>query len=626
MLKSVGAGSRSQGRNLFYYLFVLMLAKLEWMRYNLFGGLEPLAVVADFASLLVLAGLLELLTPRRGKGPAYWGFNLVYSLVLFAITLYFSHFGSVATYTALGNLNQVYGIRESVDATIQPMDYIYFADVILIAVIWMLRRTRGRKIEGRKGLWKPAAALLTVAGLAGSFWFIRDAEATQSELAQAESVGVFNYQVVSAIKIREENKEIASGDIGKTIQEIEELQASYPYRKDESAPLQEFGAAKGTNLVIIQMEAFQNFPIHLKLQGQELTPNLNKLANEGYYFPHFFQQIGQGNTSDAEFMTNTSIYPTGTIAMSTGYGNRKLPSLPRLLQGEGYEANTFHINNVGFWDRNKLYPALNFDKYYDKPFYNNDHFNSFGASDEELYRVAAGKMAELSGKGKPFYAHLITTSSHFPFQIPKDKQTLIEDESLAGSQLGDYLQAIHYTDDAVGMLVDRLKAEGLWENTTLVIYGDHFGLQPQSNDPAFIQQELGIPYHNQISRFNIPLIIRVPGQQGKVVEGIGGQLDILPTVANLMGISLKKEGFTAFGRDLLNTDRNILGERYYLPSGSFINEEILFVPGKGFEDGKAVSLKTLQPVADFSKYRSDYDYTIKLLGLSDAYVKLLPKR
>lgn len=80
------------------------------------------------------------------------------------------------------------------------------------------------------------------------------------------------------------------------------------------------------NVIVVQMEAFQNFLIHLKLGDQEVTPVLNRLAEEGYYFPYVYQQIGQGNTSDAEFMSNTSIYPTGTVAMSTGFGDRNCPA------------------------------------------------------------------------------------------------------------------------------------------------------------------------------------------------------------------------------------------------------------------------------------------------------------
>ncbi len=95
-------------------------------------------------------------------------------------------------------------------------------------------------------------------------------------------------------------------------------------------------------------------------------------------------------------MSNTSIYPTGVIAMSTGYGDRVVPSLPRLLGEDGYESNTFHINDVTFWDRNRMYPALGFTAYYDKPAFENDHFNSFGASDEELYRVGLENLQALA--------------------------------------------------------------------------------------------------------------------------------------------------------------------------------------------------------------------------------------
>ncbi|QGG56527.1 LTA synthase family protein [Paenibacillus sp. FSL W8-1187] len=629
MKRPLSFGQRQEGRSLFGGLYLLLLLKLQWMRMELFGGIEPLALAADALSLLALLGLLELATPRRGKGPAYWAFNLVFSGLLFAVTLYFKNFGTVATYTALGNLGQVLGVRESVEGTIRPLDYVYFADLAVIAAVWALRRRRGSAPRGRRSLFKPLAAALCLAGAAGSLWFVREAEATKSELAQAESVGLFNYQIVSALKSYEEEKEIASGNIAETIEAAKALQASYPYGGaggNAGATPQAFGAMRDMNLIVVQLEALQNFPIRLKLGEQEVTPVLNRLADEGWYAPHFFQQIGQGNTSDAEFIANTSIYPTGTIAMSTGYGNRKLPSLPRLLQERGYRAYTFHINNVGFWDRNKLYPALGFDKYYDKPYFHNDHFNSFGASDEELYRTAVDELAKTAAQGGKFYAHLITTSNHSPFRIPEDKQTLTLPDGLRGTVVGDYLQSVHYTDWAVGRLIDGLKEKGLWDRTALVLYGDHFGLQPQDADPELIRKQLGIDYDKRVSRLNIPLVIRYPGQQPRTIERTGGQMDLLPTIANLLGIRPEDGGVLPFGRDLLNTERNVIGMRYYLPTGSFLNDDILFVPGKGFEDGEAIRLDTLQPVADFSAYRDDYEYMLKLMALSDQYVKLLPKR
>lgn len=424
---------------------------------------------------------------------------------------------------------------------------------------------------------------------------------------------------------------IAAGDIEETVKEIKEHQATYPYQQQSEQDGNEtipdgFGAAKGKNLIIVQLESFQNFPVRQQVDGQEVTPVLNDLIEESMYFPHVFQQIGQGNTSDAEFITNTSIYPIGTMAMATGFGDRVLPSLPRLVQNEGYTAQTFHVNNVSFWDRNKMYPALHFDQYFDKPYFTNDHFNDFGASDEEMYRVGLNKLVDLDAQNKPFYAHFIATSSHAPFKVPQDRKQMEVPQQLAGTALGDYLTALNYADYALGTLIDGLKEEGLWEDTILVVYGDHFGLQNQSTSPEQVEAALGVPYHEQISRFNIPLVIHVPGMEGRQIDTVGGQMDILPTVSNLLGISLKDSNFTALGQDLLNIDQNVIGMRYYMPTGTFFNNEVMFVPGSGFEDGQAISLTTLEPVADILKYRADYDYIMKLMKLSDEYVKLLPKR
>ncbi|GIP24479.1 LTA synthase family protein [Paenibacillus sp. J22TS3] len=615
----------------FFVVFILLFLKLVLLRYFFFAGVELTQLAADALAVLALLSILELLTPSRVKGPAYWVFNLIFSLLLFSATLYFEHFNSVPTYTALNELHQVTQIQSSIKSTIRTVDFAYFVDVLVIAVVWVINRVRGVRVAGRKRVWRIGMIVTAIVSLLLSARFIQQGQSITNELVQAESLGFFDYQVAAALKAREENMAIASGNIDNTIGKINQLQSSYPYqspaRKLSSKQPDLFGVAKGKNLIVVQMEAFQNFPIHLKIGGQELTPNLNKLADQGLYFPNVFQEIGQGNTSDAEFMSNTSIYPTGTVAMSTGFGDRALPSLPRLLEQHNYESDTFHVNAVEFWDRIKLYPALNFDHYYDKPYYNNDHFNEFGASDEELYRVGVDKLSEVSQSGKPFYGQFVTASSHFPFKIPQDKIRIQVPETMKGTQLGNYLEAINYTDYAIGTLIADLKAKGLWDNTVLVFYGDHFGLQPQDNDPAVVSQQLGITYDPRITRFNIPLIIHVPGQtHGRVVNQVGGQLDIMPTVSNLLGVSLTKEKFTAFGHDLLNIDNNVVGMRYYLPTGSFFNNKILFVPGKGFEDGTAISLETKQPVSDITPYRTDYDYILNLMRLSDEYVKLLPKR
>ncbi|MDR6723720.1 phosphoglycerol transferase MdoB-like AlkP superfamily enzyme [Paenibacillus amylolyticus] len=636
---------RISSRTLFIVLFILLLLKLTLLRYFFFQGLSGIGLLTDTLGALTVVCVLDLIVPKRWKRMVYGGFNLIFSLVLFAATLYNVHFSSVPTYTALSELGQVAQVRGSIGPLIRPVHFMFFVDIVLALPLWfILRSRRTSRSQGsysnsglsfgksRRRYWGKVGVALTAAFsivLSGSF--IVKGETIDNELVRAENLGFLNYQVSSAILTSKENEAIANGNINETIVKINQLVSQYPYQDKTShgSPVKAkyFGEAKGSNLIVLQLESFQNFPIHASLGGQVLTPVLNELASESYYFPHFFQQIGQGNTSDAEFMSNTSIYPTGVVPMSAGYSDRDLPSLPKLLRERGYQSETFHGNDVTFWNRNKMYPAIGFDRYFDKPSFKNDRFNDFGPSDEELYRVGVEKMTAHQAANEPFYAQFITASSHSPFKVPADRARITVPETITNTLLHDYLQAINYTDYAVGQLINELKASGLWDNTTLVIYGDHFGLPANDEITKQIQDNLNVPYDGNVSRFNIPLIIHTPQQsKGQVVEQPGGQLDIMPTVLNLMGVSLQEEQFTAFGHDLLNMDHNAFGIRYYLPTGSFVNNEIMFVPGAGFDDGKAYSITTYEPVTDLEPYRADYEHVLSLMKLSDEYVKLLPKR
>ncbi|MED5018537.1 LTA synthase family protein [Paenibacillus chibensis] len=406
-----------------------------------------------------------------------------------------------------------------------------------------------------------------------------------------------------------------------------QLNAFFPFHEKAGRKKAYEGAGKGKHLIVVQLESFQNFAIHASVQGEPITPVLNALSKESLYFPHIFQQIGIGNTSDAEFTMNSSIYPVGKAAMSEKYGNRAIPALGRMMQAEGYTANTFHVNDVSFWNRSEMYPALGFGKYYDRPYYRPEKFNRFGASDEELFRVGVEQMKTMHLRGQKFYSQFITVSSHAPFTIPKSSRKLKLPPGMDDKRLGDYLTSIHYADYALGTFIAKLKETGLWDQSVFVVYGDHFGLHPKYHKADEIAKVVGVPYHERISTFNVPLLIHLPGQQtGQRIEQTGGQIDMMPTIVNIMGIRPGK-GAPMFGHDLCNIDHNVIGMRYYSPTGTFVNDDVLFVPGKkGFADGKATSIRTLEPVKDINRYKLEYDYIMQWMKLSDRYVKLLPER
>ncbi|MNO92745.1 Lipoteichoic acid synthase 2 [compost metagenome] len=159
------------------------------------------------------------------------------------------------------------------------------------------------------------------------------------------------------------------------------------------------------------------------------------------------------------------------------------------------------------------------------------------------------------------------------------------------------------------------------------MYGDHRGLpifSLKEDDHLLLEEILGHEYSER-ELINIPLIMSATGiTTPSVKEQLGGQVDILPTVSNLLGVSLADH--IHFGQDLLNQSTyNLLPQRYYLPTGSFVNNEELFLSGSGFEDGQHYTLsgngnQPLQSTED------EFERALQLLHLSDSYVTQLPDR
>src|SRR5690606_4223525 len=128
--------------------------------------------------------------------------------------------------------------------------------------------------------------------------------------------------------------------------------------------------------------------------------------------------------------------------------------------------------------------------------------------------------------------------------------------------------------------VAALKAKGIWDDSIVLLYGDHLGLPIYSlNDHELsLMEEIYGREYSYTDMINIPLVVSINGneeQSGQVLEQIGGQVDILPTVANLLGLDLSNH--LHFGQDIFNQSENILPQRYYLPTGSFLTSGELFL-------------------------------------------------
>jgi len=589
-------------------------------RYFLYKDVNLWKLVLTEISPIVFVMVLFEFILRKGKLWAYLFLNLILSSFLFSIVIYFSYFSTLPSYHDLTQLNQVGSVSESIFLLLRPVHFLFFVDFLVIVplLIWKNKSLSQNRAFKKTGLTIILALSLAISGVN---LFIGKDDNILDPASIAQGRGMLHYQILEYYQSRTNEP----GDVRFTYQDILNVKGANRINPDA---YEYFGVAKDRNLILIQIESMQNFLVNLDIDGVEITPNLNSLLKDSFYFSNVYQQIGAGNTSDAEFLVNTSLYPLGKQAVSKTLTHTSFPSLPKVLKEHGYLTTTFHADEITYWNRNTLYPSLGFDRFYDDHYFGEEDVIGFGPSDEVLFDGTLRALTEMQEKGQRFYAHVLTLTSHTPFELPEDKIGIELPEEFDGTLVGNYLKSMNYTDRALGEFIENLKETGLWDNSVIAIYGDHSGLHGRlmmSEDNKLMKERvLGLGY-SLVHRFNSPFIVTIPGvTKGEEITRIGGQIDIMPTLTNLLGVSLDDQ--IIFGQDLLNYETNLIGMRYYLPTGSYIDDKVLFIPKTSQRNSRTYNLINKQLIDEKDDYVEKYNAMLQLYEWSDAYLYNLPTR
>jgi len=336
------------------------------------------------------------------------------------------------------------------------------------------------------------------------------------------------------------------------------------------------------------VEALQAFVLDRSVGGVEITPNLNRLARRGLNFTETYHQTAMGNSADAEFLVNAGLFPAPSGVAYTRYAGNDYNSIASALKAQGYSTIALHGDKPGFWNRARMYPSLSFDRFVSNKDFEVDSIIGLGLSDESFFRQT---LPILKAQKKPFYAFLITLSSHYPFNMNLEKIPDLPLGDLAGTELGNYLRCIHYADLQIGAFVAGLRREGLLDESVLAVYGDHPGLTVA--DRPDLARFLGVPDLSDPVAWKkaqrIPFLVRVPRERVRGRFSLAtGQIDIGPTLGNLLGVDLN----TAFGQDLLNTRHGFVVFR----NGSFMDDEAWVLPeldiAYDMKTGKAQTLSS----------------------------------
>lgn len=358
-------------------------------------------------------------------------------------------------------------------------------------------------------------------------------------------------------------------------------QDNYVSETDKDNPY--YGIAKNRNVFVIQVEALQNFVIGEEHKGDVITPFMNSLIkDDSLYFENYYYQIGAGNTSDAEFAVNNSLYPRDDAASYVEYSNNDYYGLPWLLKDAGYStATAFHGYEADFWNREAAYVGQGFDDYVSiEDFTSRDDYNKSelwsmdgkGLSDRGMFSQTVNIVSEYE---EPFYSFIITLSSHSPFGIPLADRRV--DASNPHPDLYTlYLQSVSYFDRTLEEFFMALDEEGLYENSIFVIYGDHFAISNADADmKAKVEDTIGRPY-DMFERYSVPLIIHIPGMgKAETFDTVGGHVDVLPTLLCLLGMENDKS--VMFGHNLLEEGyEGIAYQLTHLEKGSFFTKDAMY--------------------------------------------------
>src|SRR5690606_23523574 len=188
-----------------------------------------------------------------------------------------------------------------------------------------------------------------------------------------KNIGLYNYHIYDIIMQSRAQAQRALADSSEIV-DIENY-----VKANRVKPNPDYtGIAKGKNVFVIVLESTQSFVINNTVEGEVITPFLNELIKESYYFPNFYHQTGQGKTSDSEFLFENSLYPLLSGAVFFTHSQNEYDGLPEILKKEGYYTSVFHANNKSFWNRDVMYDTLGYDRFYDVNSYHVTEENSVG--------------------------------------------------------------------------------------------------------------------------------------------------------------------------------------------------------------------------------------------------------
>lgn len=555
------------------------------------NGINPKLVFYSMPPLLVWITIITVFLSIsfffKGKVQkwAFWILNFFFTLIVIGDMWYFRSNSVFLNYHMFGMANNLENLGSSIISMVRPVDFIFIIDLIILGYknIRGKGKTYERNIVGGLAILLLASTYLVYVnikvdkldkGFANQMIF-RGSWSPNQTMSNITPIG---YHIYDYFDFRNKSKPYVFEE-----EEKQQIKETLESLKENNPDNEYAGMLKGKNLLVIQWESLETFVVGQSVQGKEITPNLNRLLSNSFYFDNVHEQTWNGTSSDAELMTNTSVLPVRYGSTFFRYPNNSYDySLPNIFNRMGYSTIASHPDKGSYWNWMTNLKSMGYETCLDSTNYDTSDRLNLGVSDKSYFK----QFSEVLKKEKnPFLAYTITLSSHAPFLMPNEEKVLDMPDNIRDTKLDGYFQSIHYTDKYLGEMLENLKSSGILDNTVVVIYGDHEGIHKFYDDEleGIKDMEPWMVSNNK----KIPLVIYNKDLKGEKLSVTGGQIDTLPTLAYLLGA--KKEDYETpltLGRNLLNTKEDYV----LLSNGELIQN--------GLSKEKQEKIKSLMDISD----------------------------
>ena len=579
-----------------------------------------IVLINPLGTTLLLFGLAFYFKRSRFFYPVLMGIDIANTLLLYLNVIYyreFTDFMTIATMTGYSKVNQ--GLSGSSLALTNLHDVFYWLDIVVILLLMLFRKI---KFDPRAFSHRLAFAFTSVSlVVCGLNLMVAEMDRPQLLGRTFDRVYIVKYlgldaftgyDLVKSEHVSQMRKSATKSQL-KTVEKFTKEHYAAPNKKL-------FGIAKGRNVIVIHLESFQQFLIDKKINGQEVTPFLNSLyhGQDTYAFYNFFNQVGQGKTSDAENMLETSTYglSQGSLFATLGNDNTFQAAPAILKQRAGYTSAVFHGNVASFWNRNNVYKNLGYQYFFDASYFDTsgDKATGYGLKDKLLF---ADSIKYLQHLQQPFYVKYLTVTNHFPFDLDdEDKDSNFTTTNTGSSTVDNYFVTAHYLDQSLQEFFSYLDKTGLAKKSIIMIYGDHYGISNSENkNLASVLGKNADDWtdFDNVQMQRVPLMFVIPGSggHGGIYSTYGGEIDVLPTLLHLLGISTKR--YIQFGTDLFSSQHD---QVVALRNQDFVTPKYTSISGKIYlnSTGKLAKLTKQEK----KQLRADQKKVSEELALSDS--------